>query len=90
MAFTKKRYPTDPYERPDQPHHIHKANGCGDHRKEVCPESHWIGGRPEESHPHHVEWDGETGRWGYTRLTKEEIIDLQLLWEYESELALND
>lgn len=81
----------DPYERPEEPHHIHRVAcaadcaqdhehlaTCVDHRPGSCPDSHWIGGRPEPTHPHHVECDGATGLWGYTRLTEEEMRDHQL------------
>lgn len=88
MAFKKKRYPTDPYDRPDQPHHIHKAGNCQDHRD--CPSSHWIGGRPETEWPHHVEIDLSTGLIGYTRLTEEEIRDLEMLREYEADHNLRE
>lgn len=56
-----------------KPHHVHIITSCSDHRD--CPDWHWDGGRPEESHPHHVEIDCSTGLVGYTRLTAEEIND---------------
>lgn len=63
--------PRDPYQRPEEPHHVHLANGCVDPL--TC--DHWIGGRPEATHPHHIEFDGTTGAVAYTRLTDDEVRD---------------
>jgi hypothetical protein len=75
--------PRDPYKRPAKPHHIHVEVSCTDHRD--CPAEHWEGGRPEPSHPHHVECNVMTGRWAYTRLTSEEIADLKFLEAFVEE-----
>jgi hypothetical protein len=102
MAFdvqnTRRLYPTNLYEPPADPHHIHLAPClsecdlehdhvpvCVDHGIEACPASHWLGGHPVPNHPHHVEFDGSTGQWGYTRLTQEEISDLEQLADFERE-----
>lgn len=96
MPFTahkdRRVYPPDLYSPPEQPHHIHRVEDdegnpivCTDHRPKACPDEHWIGGHPEVDHPHHVEYDGETGQWGYTRLTDEEIADLKVLEQFEAE-----
>lgn len=74
--------PRDPYERPTSPHHVHLANDCVDPLG--C--DHWVGGRPEATHPHHVEIDGTTGAVAYTRLTDDEIRDYQKLSEFMVEL----
>ncbi len=91
MTFTahknRRVYPVDLYNPPDQPHCIHFANFCTDHQS--CPWDHWRGGRPERNWPHYVEYDGETGQWGYTRLNREEIADLKRLEAYEAEIRAN-
>lgn len=86
MSFITKRYPSDPYERPAIPHHVHLDPTCSDHSEGKCPEEHWYGGRPEKDWPHHVEIDISTGLVGYTRLSEEEKSDLELCWAHEEDL----
>jgi hypothetical protein len=56
------------------PDHVHLPIRCL--HPEHCPADHWVGGRPERTHPHHIEVDVSTGHVGYTRLTAAEIAQL--------------
>jgi hypothetical protein len=80
----------DPYERPPEPHHVHNDTACSSPSDE-CPVSHWLNEgrqrvRPEKGYPHHVEIDAGTGLIAWTRLTADEITDLEQLYAFEAEM----